>query len=58
MGRLKLIAVGRGSRYPNETTVVTRFADSSAAGNRFTQIGDDRELIGRTEYRWTKAGAE
>jgi outer membrane receptor for ferrienterochelin and colicins len=58
MGRLKLIAVGRGSRYPNETTVVTRFPDSTAIGNRFTQIGDEQELIGRTEYRWTGGGAE
>jgi hypothetical protein len=63
MGRLKLIGVGRGSRYPNETTVVTSFPDDSpdaspAVGNRFTQIGDDRELIGRGEYRWTKGGAE
>jgi len=58
MGRLKLIGVGRGSRYPNETTVVTSFADSSAVGNRFTQIGDERELIGRSEYRWTGGGAE
>jgi hypothetical protein len=57
-GRLKLIAVGRGSRYPNETTVVTSFPDSSAIGNRFTQIGDDREWIGRSEYRWSSAGAE
>jgi outer membrane receptor for ferrienterochelin and colicins len=59
IGRLKLIGVGRGSRYPNETTVVTRAADgSSALGNRSTQIGDERELIGRGEYRWTGAGAE
>jgi outer membrane receptor for ferrienterochelin and colicins len=55
-GRLKLIGVGRGSRYPNETTVVTRFPDNSADGDRFTQIGDSRELIGRTEYRWTTGG--
>jgi outer membrane receptor for ferrienterochelin and colicins len=59
IGRLKLIGVGRGSRYPNETTVVTSFADGSPAlGSRSTQIGDDREMIGRTEYRWTSGGAE
>ena len=57
-GRLKLIGVGRGNRYPSETTVVTRFADSSAIGNRFAQTGDERELIGRTEYRWNSRGAE
>ena len=58
IGRMKLIGVGRGSRYPNETTVVTRHPDGSAIGSRSTQIGDDREMIGRTEYRWTHRGAE
>lgn len=57
-GRLKLIGVGRGSRYPDEVTVVTNFSDGSAIGNRFNQIGDERELIGRSEYRWTSGGAE
>lgn len=58
-GRLKLIALGRGSRYPNEVTVITRFADGSpAAGDRFSQIGDEKEVIGRTEYGWTGRGAE
>jgi outer membrane receptor for ferrienterochelin and colicins len=57
-GRLKLIGVGRGSSYPDETTVTTRFADNSSVGNRFTQIGDERELIGRSEYRWNSRGAE
>ena len=58
-GRLKFIGVGRGSRYPNETTVITRFADgSTVTGDRFTQIGDDRELIARSEYRWNASGAE
>ncbi|HEX2123670.1 MAG TPA: TonB-dependent receptor [Thermoanaerobaculia bacterium] len=58
-GRLKLIGVGRGSRYPNEATVITSFADGSpSVGDRFTQIGDDREMIGRSEYRWNSAGAE
>jgi outer membrane receptor for ferrienterochelin and colicins len=57
-GRLKFIGVGRGSRYPSETTVVTRFAGGSAEGDRFTQVGDDREMIGRGEYRWTSRGAE
>ena len=56
---MKLIGVGRGSRYPNETTVITTFDDGSPAiGDRSTQIGDDREMIGRTEYRWTNRGAE
>ena len=58
IGRLKFIGVGRGSRYPFEVTVITRFPDRSALGDRFTQVGDERELIGRTEYRWTNRGAE
>lgn len=55
-GTLKLIAVGRGSRFPYEVTVVETHADNSAEGSRFTQVGTERELIGRSEYRW-KAGA-
>lgn len=59
VGTLKFIGVGRGSRYPNETTVVTTFADGSpTTGSRSTQVGDDREIIGRSEYRWTSGGAE
>jgi outer membrane receptor for ferrienterochelin and colicins len=57
-GRLKLIGVGRGNRYPDEATVVTTFADGTTLGDRFTQIGDERELIGRSEYRWNSRGAE
>ena len=58
-GRMKLIGVGRGSRYPNQTDVITTFDDGSpTVANRFTQIGDEQEIIGRTEYRWTSGGAE
>lgn len=58
-GRLKLIGVGRGSRYPNETTVVTSYEDGSpATGFRSTGVGDDAERIGRAEYRWTSGAAE
>lgn len=58
-GRLKFIGVGRGSRYPNETQVVTTFADNSPAiGDRFTQVGEEREWIGRSEYRWKSGGSE
>jgi hypothetical protein len=58
-GRMKLIGVGRGSRYPNETIVITSFAGtSSAEGDRFTQIGDEREAIARSEYRWKQGLAE
>jgi outer membrane receptor for ferrienterochelin and colicins len=57
-GRLKLIGLGRGNRYPDEVTVITRFPDSAAIGNRFDQIGDERELIARSEYRWRSGRAE
>jgi outer membrane receptor for ferrienterochelin and colicins len=57
IGRLKLIGVGRGSRYPNETTVITQFP-AETVGVRFTRDGDDRELIARSEYRWNASGAE
>jgi outer membrane receptor for ferrienterochelin and colicins len=58
-GRLKLIGVGRGSRYPNDTRVVTSYADGSpASGFRSTGVGDDAERIGRAEYRWTRGVAE
>ena len=57
-GRLKLIGVGRGSRYPSDVTVITTLPDGTREGDRFTQVGDDREVIGRSEYRWTSAGAE
>lgn len=59
IGKLKFIGIGRGNRYPNETTVITRFMDgSSTSGSRFTQVGDEREMIGRSEYRWTRGRAE
>ncbi|HEX9982153.1 MAG TPA: TonB-dependent receptor plug domain-containing protein [Thermoanaerobaculia bacterium] len=58
-GRLKFIGVSRGSRYPNETTVRTRFADDSPeSGSRTTQTGDEAERILRSEYRWNSGGAE
>ncbi|HYC60276.1 MAG TPA: TonB-dependent receptor plug domain-containing protein [Thermoanaerobaculia bacterium] len=58
-GRMKVIGVGRGSRYPNQTDVITTSDDGSAAvAERFTQVGDEQEIIGRAEYRWTSGGAE
>jgi hypothetical protein len=56
IGRLKFIGVGRGNRYPDEVTVINTFADGTSAGDRFTQVGTEREMIGRSEYRW-KSGA-
>ncbi|HEX6642303.1 MAG TPA: TonB-dependent receptor plug domain-containing protein, partial [Thermoanaerobaculia bacterium] len=57
-GRLKFIGVGRGNRYPDEATVITTSPDGTATGDRFSQVGDERELIGRSEYRWNSRGAE
>ncbi|HEY0373081.1 MAG TPA: TonB-dependent receptor [Thermoanaerobaculia bacterium] len=57
-GKLKLIGVGRGNQYPDEVTVVHSFDDGTAEGIRFTQVGTERELIGRSEYRWTHGVAE
>jgi outer membrane receptor for ferrienterochelin and colicins len=58
-GRLKLIGVGRGRREPYEVTEISTPLDGEAVtGERFAQTGDDRELIGRAEYRWTSRGAE
>ena len=55
-GTLKLIGVGRGNRYPDEVTVIDTHDGGTADGIRFTQVGTEREMIGRGEYRW-KAGA-
>ena len=57
-GRLKFIGVGRGNQYPYEATVVHTFGDGTAEGGRFTQVGTERELIGRSEYRWNAVGGE
>jgi outer membrane receptor for ferrienterochelin and colicins len=57
-GRLKLIALARGSSYPSETTVITRFTDLSTSGFRSARSGDDDEMISRTEYRWKQGGGE
>lgn len=57
-GRLKFIGVGRGNRYPDETTVIHHFTDGTAEGVRFTQVGTEREWIGRGEYRWNGNGGE
>ncbi len=58
-GRLKFIGLGRGNKYPDSVTVVTDFTDASPSiGNRFDQVGTERELIGRSEYRWKANGGE
>lgn len=58
IGKLKLIGVGRGSSYPDETTVVDVFEDGEVFGIRSTQDGEETEVIGRTEYRWTRGTSE
>lgn len=59
LGKLKLIGLSRGSAYPDTTTVVTRFGDGTpGVGDRFTQNGNERETIGRGEYRWKSGAAE
>ena len=56
-GRLKLIALDRFTRTPFTTTVEIAFADGSPTlGSRFSREGDERERIGRAEYRWKGAG--
>ncbi|HSN69645.1 MAG TPA: TonB-dependent receptor, partial [Thermoanaerobaculia bacterium] len=58
VGRLKLIAVGRGSQYPNEILVVSSAPGEPVAGFRTTQDSESREMIARTEYRWTRGTDE
>lgn len=54
-GRLKLIALGRGSRYPNEVVVINRAPGGEVlSGSRSTRVGEVAELIGRGEYQWTR----
>jgi outer membrane receptor for ferrienterochelin and colicins len=56
-GRLKLIGLDRFVSTPDETTVETMFADDSPTqGVRFRQDGDEKEHIGRAEYRWKWLG--
>jgi outer membrane receptor for ferrienterochelin and colicins len=58
-GQLKLIGVTRARHIPSETSLLTTFADGSPdSGSRFVRAGDENEMIARTEYRWTNAGAE
>lgn len=58
-GRLKLIALNRSNSYPRETNLITTYADGSpTTGSRFAGSGEESEKIGRTEYGWTRGGAE
>ncbi|HEX7150199.1 MAG TPA: TonB-dependent receptor plug domain-containing protein [Thermoanaerobaculia bacterium] len=58
-GRLKLIGVNRFSHTPSETNLITRYNDGTPTdASRYSGVGDEGELIGRGEYRWTSRGAE
>jgi len=52
-GRLKLIGLARSDHDPFEQGVRTEFASGDPdTGNRFLNIADTQERIGRAEYRW------
>ncbi len=58
-GRLKLIGLRRFEHSPFGQTVVQTFADNRPIeGQRFTQVADETETIGRGEYRWSGGGAD
>jgi hypothetical protein len=53
VGRLKLIGLYSFEHSPVTTTAVEDFLNGfDTIGSRFTQVGDERETIGRAEYRW------
>lgn len=59
IGRLKLIGLARGDRYPDVTTVTASLPGAGASdGVRFTQTGDEKEQIARGEYRWKSHGSD
>ncbi|HET9429489.1 MAG TPA: TonB-dependent receptor plug domain-containing protein [Allosphingosinicella sp.] len=58
-GRLKLIGLRRFEHSPFRQTLVQTFADGRPVeGQRFTQVADETETIGRGEYRWNAGGAD
>ncbi|XVJ64600.1 MAG: TonB-dependent receptor plug domain-containing protein [Sphingopyxis sp.] len=58
-GKLKLIGLRRFSHEPYSQEVVVRPADGSpAVGDRFAQVGDLGETIGRGEYQWKMLGGD
>jgi outer membrane receptor for ferrienterochelin and colicins len=58
-GRLKLIGVTRGTHTDLTQTLVQRFADATPTeGQRFTQLADETETIGRGEFRWRGGAAD
>ena len=58
-GRLKGIGLRRFNHEPFRFDVVSEFADGSpTVGDRFRQIGDLGETIGRGEYSWKMVGGD
>jgi hypothetical protein len=58
-GRLKFIGLNSLRHTPNTQTAVTSFTNNSpAVGSRFRAVGDHKERIARTEYRWKGGGAD
>lgn len=58
-GRLKLIGLRHFTHTPFRQTLVQTYADATPTlGQRFTQVGDQTETIGRSEYRWRGGGAD
>lgn len=58
-GRLKLIGLERFERDNGTTVLIDRFDDGSASrGNRFEQVNETGERIGRFEYRWNMFKAD
>jgi hypothetical protein len=58
-GRLKLIGLHRFTHTNFRQTLIQSYADATPTlGQRFSQIGDESESIGRGEYRWRGGGAD
>lgn len=57
-GKLKLIGLRRFSREPSTQEIVTTPDGGVATGDRFAQIGDVGETIGRGEYQWKMFGGD
>ena len=57
--RLKLIGLRRFEHSPFGQILVQTFAGNRPTeGQRFTQVADETETIGRGEYRWNGGGAD
>lgn len=57
-GKLKMIGLRRFSHEPYKQEIVTTPAGGIATGDRFAQVGDLGETIGRGEYQWKMLGGD